>query len=325
MISDQHKRYALLALKVLLFTGGSILLYKQVVQHREFNDVATIFKEGLSGNKSMIIFGLLITMLLNWGLETIKWRSLVLKLEYIGWFTAVKGVLFGIAFSLFTPNRVGEFGGRVIALPDKRGPAIVVTLLGSLAQIVMNLIMGGLGLVIYSFVVEDLTYLQYVILFLWILLSIGLLLIYFNLDVVEGALLKVPLLKRVKKHIDVLVQYDRRELIHYLILSGCRCLTYYFQFWLCLLFFGIELKFGMAMALIASIFFVQTVIPTFAIIELVFRGNVAVKFLSTLTANTAGVFSATFLLWIVNLIIPAFIGLLLFLRHKVLVKRANGV
>lgn len=324
MISEQNKRIGLLGLKVSLFAGLSILLYKQVVQHQEFDEVATIFTDGLSGNKSLIIAALFLTMLLNWGLETIKWRALVLKLEYIGFFTALKGVLFGIAFSLFTPNRVGEFGGRVIALPNKRGPAIVVTLLGSLSQIVMNLIMGGFGLVIYCFVLGDLGYLQYVILFLWLLLAIGLFLIYFNLDVVEGVLLKIPILKKVKKHIDIILKYSRRELVYYLVLSGGRCLTYYFQFWLSLKFFGIVLPLGMAMALIASIFFVQTVIPTFAIIELVFRGNVAVKFLSSLTANAAGVFSATFLLWFVNLIIPAFVGLLLFLRHRILIKRENG-
>jgi uncharacterized membrane protein YbhN (UPF0104 family) len=318
MANDRNKRLALLALKVLIFAGLSLLLYKQVVGHEKFEKVAGVFRDGLTGNKTLVIAGLVLTMLLNWGLETAKWRSLVLKLQFIGWFTALKGVLFGIALSLFTPNRVGEFGGRVLALPDKRGPAVVVTLLGSLAQIVANLSLGGLGLFIYFFAFGDIGYLQYVFLFVWILLTAGLFLVYFNLDVVEGALLKIPLLKKVKVHIDMIRTYSRRELMNYLLLSAGRCLTYYFQFWLCLKFFGIHLPLGLAMALIASIFFVQTVIPTFAIIELVVRGNVALSFLTSLTENSAGVLSATFLLWIVNLIIPAFAGLLLFLRHRIL-------
>jgi len=316
MITAQYRRYIVIALKLFIFAGLTALLYKQVVQHREFEEMSDIFREGLSGNKIMIIIALLLTMMLNWSLESVKWRSLVAKLEAISFFTAVKGVFFGIAFSLFTPNRVGEFGGRVIALPEKRGPAIVVTLLGSLSQIVMNLILGGLGLVIYFLVFEHSGYVAYIILFLWILLAVGLILIYYNLDLIEGALLKIPLLRKVKEHIDIILTYNRKELTNYLMLSGGRCLTYYFQFWLCLKFFGINLPLLSTLVLIAAIYFVQTIIPTFAIIELVFRGNVAVSFLSALTVNTAGIFSATFLIWFVNLIIPALAGLLLFTRHR---------
>ena len=80
-----------------------------------------------------------------------------------------------------------------------------------------------------------------------------------------------------------------------------------------------------ALVLIASIYFVQTIIPTFAIIEVVFRGNVAVSFLAALTANAVGVFSATFLIWFVNLILPALAGLVLFTRHRVFVRPAGAV
>jgi hypothetical protein len=322
MITASQKNYLVIALKVLIFAALSDLLYKQVVQHREYSQVAETFRAGLSGDKSLIIFFLAVTMCLNWTLEIIKWRWLVSKIVPISLMTAIKGVLFGITFSLFTPNRVGEFGGRVVALPDKRGQAIVSTLLGSLSQIVMNLVMGGLGVVLYYFMFKPDAYLPYIFCFLWILLTVGLHLVYFNLDVVEGALLKVPILKKVKEHIDVVLQYDRKELLSFLALSGSRCLVYYFQYWLTLRFFGIDLPLWTAMILIGAIFFVQTVIPSFAIIELVFRGNVAISFLAGFTDNTVGVFSATFLLWIVNLIIPAVIGLLLFTQHRLIQNRS---
>lgn len=318
MQSGRNRYYLLLALKVLIFGGLSTLLYKQVIRHRHFSEVSEIFQQGLDGDKQIIIALLFFTMLLNWTVEVTKWRTLIHKLKPIRWLTAVEGVMFGIAFSLFTPNRVGEFGGRVMALEEQRGPAIVSTLLGSLSQIVMNLSLGGLGLVLYFLVLEDKAYLEYVFIFLWLLLVLGLNLVYFNLDVVEGGLLKIPILRKVKDKIDIVLRYSRRELLFFLLLSGSRCLIYYFQYWLCLQFFGIEVGLGIGLLLIASIYFIQTAVPTFAIIELVFRGNVAIFFLSGYTNNTAGVFSATFLIWFVNLIIPAFFGLLLFLRHRFL-------
>lgn len=317
-----YRKPIVAALKLLIFAGLSVLLYKQVVQHREFDEVARIFRDGLSRSNALILAALLLAMVLNWTLETVKWRSLVRKLEPAGFFTALKGVLFGVAFSLFTPNRVGEFGGRVIALPEKRGPAIVAALLGSLGQITMNLVLGGLGLIIYAFTHGVYGYLAVIVLFLWTLMAAVLFIVYFNLDIAEGALLKIPLLRKVKAHIDLVLLYSRRELAGYLFLSGARCLTYYFQFWLSLQFFGIDLALAPAMVLIAAMYFVQTVIPTFAVVELVFRGNVAVSFLAGLTANTAGVFSATFLIWVVNLILPALAGLALFTRHRLLTDRA---
>ena len=318
MQRNRNVRTGLLILKLLLFAGLSLLLYKQVIRHKQFEDVAGIFKAGLEGDKRLIIAALALTMALNWFLEMVKWKHLIGKFLELSWLRTLKGVLFGIAFSLFTPNRVGEFGGRVAALNQKRGEGIVATLLGSLSQIVMNLSLGGLGLVIYVFLSGDYGYMDYVVVFLWIILAGGLILIYYNLDVIEGVLLKVPLLRRVKDQIDVIQMYSRGDLTNYLILSGSRCLIYYFQFWLCLKFFAIDIDLFHALVMIAAMYFIQTAVPSFAIIELVFRGNVALYFMSAYTENTGGVFSATFLIWFVNLIIPAFLGLLLVLRHRFL-------
>ena len=80
-----------------------------------------------------------------------KWKLLIDKLHPISWLDAIEGILFGVTFSLFTPSRIGEFGGRVFALNTDRKEAIVSTILGSIAQIVVNLSFGALGLLVYSF------------------------------------------------------------------------------------------------------------------------------------------------------------------------------
>ncbi len=279
MLNSQQQKRLFILLKVLIFISLSFLLYKQVVQHNSFDLVVASLKESLSPKKRTILLVLLLAMCLNWLLETIKWRDLVSKIIQIRWLTAVKGVSFGIALSLFTPNRVGEFGGRVLALPDKRIPAVVATLLGSLSQIVANLVLGGLGLALYFFLYNRTDFIPYVLIFLWVLLAIGLPLIYFNLDMVEGMLLKIPILKRAKQEIDIIQQYSRKELLRFLLLSGGRCMVYYFQYWLTLRFFDIEVSLLTAMIVIPAIFFVQTVIPSFAILGPVLGGNIALTFL----------------------------------------------
>lgn len=320
MSTIQQKKSLIFLLKVLIFITLSYLLYKQVVEHNSYRQVAETFKDGLSGTRRLLIICLLCAMVLNWFLEMTKWRTLIQKIQPVRWLTAIKAVLFGITFSLFTPNRVGEFGGRVIALNDKRIPSIVATLLGSLSQIVTNLVFGGLGLTLYFYSYNATDYIPIILVFLWVILAIGLPLIYFNLDMAEGVLLKVPILRRAKEHIDVVQQYNRKELLKFLILSASRCCVYYFQYWLCLRFFEIDISFSSAMIVIPAIFFVQTVIPSFAILGPVLGGNIALTFLDGWNGHSAGIVYATFLLWIVNLIIPASVGLLLFMQHKLFKK-----
>lgn len=318
MLNTSQKKTIYGLLKVLIFITLSILLYKQVVHHNSFAEVSETFKDGLSNQKLFLLIILILAMFVNWTLEVIKWRGLVGKILPIRWLTALKGVLFGISLSLFTPNRVGEFGGRVIALPKKRIPAVVATLLGSLSQIVANLVLGGLGLTLYFYFYNQTDFIPYVLIFLWLILAVGLPLIYFNLDMVEGVLLKIPILKKAKDEIDIIQQYSRKELLRFLLLSSGRCLVYYFQYWITLQIFGIEISLVAALVAIPAIFFVQTVIPSFAILGPVLGGNIAITFLDSFSANSLGIVSANFLLWFVNLIIPAALGLLLFVRHKLM-------
>ena len=57
-------------------------------------------------------------MCLNWSIEAIKWRLLIKKMQPITFIEALKGVLSGVAVGTFTPNRIGEFGGRILYLKE---------------------------------------------------------------------------------------------------------------------------------------------------------------------------------------------------------------
>lgn len=68
---------------------------------------------------------------------------------------------------------------------------------------------------------------------------------------------------------------------------------------------------------IPLIFFVQSVIPSMALLELGIRGAAAVHFLSPYTSNHLGILSGAYSLWIVNLVIPAAIGAIILLVSRV--------
>ena len=60
--------------------------------------------------------------------------------------------------------------------------------------------------------------------------------------------------------------------------------------------------------MISLTYFVMTAIPTIAITELGVRGSVAVYFIGLLTANVSNIFMASSMLWLINLAVPALIG-----------------
>ncbi len=58
----------------------------------------------------------LLMMPLNWGIEAQKWRYIMEPKEEISFWRASKGVLAGASVSSLSPNRIGDFLGRVFVL-----------------------------------------------------------------------------------------------------------------------------------------------------------------------------------------------------------------
>src|SRR5206468_3685838 len=86
-------------------------------------------------------------MPLNWGLEAAKWQCSVRSIYPVSLMQSFKAVLSGISFSVTMPNRVGEYLGRMIYLPEgSRLRTISVTLVASFAQLLVTLVAGTAGL-----------------------------------------------------------------------------------------------------------------------------------------------------------------------------------
>ncbi|MCB0508003.1 MAG: flippase-like domain-containing protein [Bacteroidetes bacterium] len=308
-------------LKIILFGGLMWILYKQLFSKEEVEIAVAHFWKNFHGNY-LLLFSVIILMLLNWSIEAIKWKLLIDKLHPISWLKAVEGILFGVTFSLFTPSRVGEFGGRVFALNTERKEAIVATIIGSLAQIVVNFSFGALGLLLYGIFVHKLSlYLVWTSIFLFLLLLFLLHFCFYNLDVISNKFSTFPILKKVYKYIHVIDLYNNADFFRLELYSFFRYLIYCLQFVLLLYFFGFEIPIALAMILTASIFFVQTINPiNIALIDFGFRGNVAVFFLSAFANNPISILAATITLWLINLIFPAIIGGFAALRFKFFVE-----
>ncbi len=305
----------LIKLGVLIFLF--VILYKQLFLNQSFKDAIQHFKISTDGNV-YLIYSVIILMIINWSIETIKWKFLIDKIHFISWLDALEGILFGITFSMFTPSRVGEFGGRVFALNSDRIQAIVSTILGSATQLVANISLGVIGFLSYLLIFEKFEkYTLSIVFFLALFLVLLLHICLFNLDIIATKFPKVKQLENIRKYIDIISLYSNIDLLKIELLSVVRYIIYNVQFILLMYYFNIEISILYAVIISMTIFLFQTINPlNIALIDFGFRGNVALFFLMPFTDNSLNILAATIFLWFVNLIIPAIFGGISALRFK---------
>ena len=108
-----------------------------------------------------------------------------------------------------------------------------------------------------------------------LLITVLLIFCYLNVDLIIPIFNRIPLLKRLVKHIEILKTYSTNELAIVLGFSLLRYTVYSVQYLLLLRFFGIDLPMLHGLASIGTIFLIQTSVPLPPISGLLVRGEVA--------------------------------------------------
>lgn len=319
---DYVRRRKRLNLFIKLVVGALLAwaLYVQVIAKEDINEIWTTFRNELQGGQIWLLVLVFVLMPVNWSLETVKWKRLVESIEDVPFFRAFSGVLAGVTLSIFTPNRLGEYGGRILVVkPENKISTMVASLVGSFSQLTVLLVAGLAGL---SYFVYHKIELDFVVIFVTsvsaVLLSALLIFFYLNVDLCIPLFKKIPYIRRFVKHLEVLNHYSAKSLFTVLMFSAARYFVYSLQYYLLLQFFGISVPFLLGMASIALIFFIQTSVPLPPVYGLAVRGNVALKVWAFFTANTLGILSSTFGLWLINVILPALIGMVFISRVNIM-------
>ncbi len=273
-----------------------------------------------TSNSEWLIAFIFVLMLVNWLTEAVKWKLLAGKITPVSFSASVLSVFTGITVSFFTPNRVGEFAGRVLHLPFKtRIKGSVASVIGSMSQLLITLIAGGLSIVFMTqtAVENENTYFSFITAVTLVALIV-LIVLYFNLGNIYKWLHQIKWLKKADAYIEVLSLFNFRDLLKVAFFSIIRYAVFTFQFILLLHVFGISFGWINEAAAISMIFLVLAIIPTFAVTEVITRSSVTVYFLAQYSnAPEPVIIAASFFLWIINLAIPSVLGALSLLKIRV--------
>lgn len=298
-------------------------IYQQVFAKENIVEIWQTFLDHFHFPNLNWLVAVLILVPFNWGFETMKWRELIKSFSNISFWQAYKAILAGVTVSLFTPNRIGEYGGRILMVkPENNWKAVVATLVGSMSQLMILLAFGLVGAVYFAaqFLEPDAYILESILvlgaLFIGILITC-----FFNIDLLIPLIKRLPYAEKLKKyvkHVQVLRNYSNKILGSVLFFSFLRYLTYTTQYFLMLHFFGIEVPITAAFAGIATIFLLQTSIPLPPIMGLLARGEFALFIWGFFSSNEIDVLAATFSLFIINLTFPALLGLIFIVQTNVI-------
>jgi uncharacterized membrane protein YbhN (UPF0104 family) len=270
---------------------------------------------------SFVIF----LMVINWSLETIKWQYLIRKIEKVTFFKALVAILSGVTVSIFTPNRVGEYAGRVFVLEKAdRWEAVLITMLGSLSQLLITTIAGAVGFIFFAYEYFNLKnnsqYYLYGLVMIILILIVTLLFLFFNVSFLTSFINKLPgKLKKARVYGRIFSMYSKYELLNVLLLSFIRFMVFISQFYLLLKLFGVTIPYSESLCLISLIYLVMAAIPTIALTELGVRGSVSLYFIDlyfTNHNNDIAILSATTMVWIINLVLPALMGAIFVFKLK---------
>lgn len=305
----------------LLFIWLSFSIYQQIKNQSHLEASWLHITESFQSIKVIYLLLTLVLMFFNWGLEAAKWRLAVYAVHPVSLGQAFKAILSGVSFSVTIPNRVGEYLGRIMYMPEgKRLQVISLTVICSISQLLVTLLAGTLGFfvlrahLINAHVVSLVGYqfIAFGLLFLIIILT----LFYFNLSTLERGLerwLKRPSWLYL---VQAIRSFNRHRLVQLVLLSAIRYGVFVAQYILLFHLFEVHISVLNGFWVMSLVFLALAVIPSIALVEVGLRGQISLQLVGLFAANNLGILLTSVTIWSINLIIPALAGSLLMLSLR---------
>ena len=312
----------------LLFIWLSWSIYRQIMNQPDLSLAWDKVKASFAGPASWYLVCTFLLVFINWSVEAVKWKLCISKVQNVSFARSFKAVLSGVSFSVSTPNRIGEYLGRVLYMDEgNRLKTISLTIVGSLSQLLITLVMGCAGWIMLRPLILDRGLISplWANMILWgiIVVILVLTLFYFRLPWLVKWFGKIPAARRFTYLVEVLQEFNATLLFKLLSLSVLRFGVFIIQYFLLFRLFGVDLTGEETLWTVSVSFLVMAVIPTITLLELVQRGKVVATVVGIYSANELGMNLATAGIWFLNLILPAIIGSLLILRLRKIITVKN--
>ncbi len=327
MIAPKTSKILKTSIKIIIVLASWIFVGYKISNFENIENLGSYFSDL---NTSQIVYLVLILLLMpiNWLLEAIKWRNLIFSIEKLGIFKSLLAVWTGVTIGSITPNRIGEFGGRILFLKkENRITASGLTLYGDLSQFIITFCIGlSSFLVLIKFYLLNSTIQSFetvVIAFSLIAIIISSF-IYFKINWIVNYLKKIKIFKKLSEKFNKFEEIPTKLKIKTLFFSALRYLIFTSQFYFSLRFFKIEIGITETFISIASVYLASTVIPNIPFAEIGIRLSFSTIFIGLFTPKVAEILLSSTMIYLINVLFPIiFGGITILFNDKCHVFRAN--
>jgi hypothetical protein len=318
-LTPSTKRIVSYLLKAGILIVAGLFIYRQFIKKN--NDLKQFehFASQISTAHVVVIMVLVVLlMFLNWFLEALKWRYVTKTLINISLWEAVEAVFCGLTWAVTTPNRLGEYGGRVMFLPPrKRIPGIFAMGVGSFSQGSVTNVLGviAMGWFVFNYIHTNLA-LAWGVTAVCAIIVVIQLVFYFHINWAVTLLDKVPFIKKYHRFFEVMDRYHTHELIKIMGFSIARYVTFSFQYFLVFQMLVPQMSIVPMLMMLMLFFLVSSAIPSLDLFDIGVRGFTASHLFVYITDQNIAVIAGVSSIWLINLFIPAILGSLFVLKLK---------
>ena len=281
-------------------------------------DIKEVFSRIIVIKHFPILSLMLLLVPLNWALESIKWQQLAKKVVPISFWDAFRGTLTGLAVGVAAPAQLGDTIGRVAALPsDNRLQAIGAAVVSNGIQFYVSVIAGAIG----WFYLKDSIPLNQpakttISAGLILLVALGWIVVFFRKQLLTWNPER-SFLKKLYSYFKIIGAYTAKDLALSTSYGLLRYLVFLTQFVLALSLFGFQLSIPTLSASVTLIFLAKTIIPAINVLgDLGLREFTALFVFKQYNLPAEEIITATFLVWIINVMGPILIGIFLIWKYK---------
>jgi uncharacterized protein (TIRG00374 family) len=311
----RHKSKLIIAAKIAIAGGLLIYLINQVNSKEIINAIkeADIF----------FILAALLLLVLNIILQYLKWKVICTKVLGVSDKKRVLTSLFyGFSAGSFTPGRIGEYFGRALSFKDRPvSDVAVAAFVDKTISLLIITFFGALSSILFLHFYYHVTFFITTSLFIFVFaLSYIFLILAFNPSIWKNAVIsKIKSTKRLAflvGKLSVLKRIDKNTVYQVAAISVLFFICMLFQYILLVSAFSHHFDFVNYLWVGVLIFFAKSIIPPISIGDLGIREGASVFFISFIGENGSIGFNAAIFLFMINILIPAVIGMFLLFQKN---------
>ncbi len=303
MIAIPHKAKQFLLVLVKVLIVGLAFFY--IYQHLQ-GDKAISLKSIVEYLSLKEVLILLLFTTANWFFEVLKWQNLVNSFKQISFFEAAQQTFGSLTASIFTPNRIGEYGAKMLYFKKENAKRIVLlNFLHNSSQMLATTLFGVIGIFFSTFNIQYSTF--NIVAFIGFI-TIFFIAVFFRRIEIYGF--------SIQKIIDKIKKIDKIIFFKTVVFSIFRYLIFSTQFLVFLMFFDVEIEIIIAFPTIFTMYFLASILPSIHLMDVAIKGSVALFLFSKLGIEDWKIITITSLMWVFNLVLPVVLGSYFVLRFK---------